>query len=1148
MWMLASHQINVRRFSRQTEGIMTTTITINGSVTLDESLGLQNGTGTPPPGEDNDDSDVSLGTLQTGAPTFYNRLFNSSPGGLGLSTTFAFNNGVAESASNLITVSGGTVASLGFVDGNGGALPVYTPGVTDPGTGVLVTGFSTLDGGAIHLFQDATSGSGLGDRMALGVDTQGNVVFAIFMDPNAALTSARVWMVQFEAISNPVATNPDDSVNLFDSIGVAAKTTLAFDFSALHSGDNLFGTVGDVNNALIVIGEHPVLQADGTILKNSSDTISTSQGGGPTTIGVNSQMFDPGEGAYFTYVKNPNPDFLAGFQPNGLTPTEADDADNILYTGGTNPATSASTTISQTQGNALASMKITALDITDSPQARDFVNGLSPTVGKVNITSVTVTHANGTIESETAGGPNTSNNISFASGIATVGGLGAGDKIAWTTSAPHDRVLIEGVAGKFDIGGFAITQASSASVDIGQQLTFEDDGPTAAIALTGTSVAHDETAGIQADDNPAAATPFASVVNPSTDLPAPNPDDRFAQSASAVVSASSSSFGADQENGSKVFSLAVASSSSGLKTTDGTDVFLVKEGDLVVGRIGGTDPTFAAAFAIAINSLTGVVSTAQYASLKHGTPETNGDASEVASITDSAVLAVVTVTDGDGDKATSSTGIGAQIQFLDDGPAALIGLTGTSVAHDESAGLQADDNPAAATPFASVVNPSTDLPAPNPDDRFAQSASAVVTSAGSSFGADQENGSKVFSLAVASSSSGLKTTDGTDVFLVKEGDLVVGRIGGTDPTFAAAFAIAINSLTGVVSTAQYASLKHGTPETNGDASEVASITDSAVLAVVTVTDGDGDKATSSTGIGAQIQFLDDGPAALIGLTGTSVAHDESAGLQADDNPAAATPFASVVNPSTDLPAPNPDDRFAQSASAVVTSAGSSFGADQENGSKVFSLAVASSSSGLKTTDGTDVFLVKEGDLVVGRIGGTDPTFAAAFAIAINSLTGVVSTAQYASLKHGTPETNGDASEVASITDSAVLAVVTVTDGDGDKATSSTGIGAQIQFLDDGPAALIGLTGTSVAHDESAGLQADDNPAAATPFASVVNPSTDLPAPNPDDRFAQSASAVVTSAGSSFGADQENGSKVFSLAVASSSSGLKIGRASCRERV
>jgi hypothetical protein len=163
------------------------------------------------------------------------------------------------------------------------------------------SGLVRSTGGAISLFADAT----LGNRMVLGVDANNDIVFAIFMDPNAALTSTRVWMVKFEAISNPVATNPDDSVNLFDSIGVAASTTLAFDFNSLNSGDNLFGTVGDANNALIVIAEHPVIAADGTLVSSPNGVIKTSQGVGPTTIRVNSQMFDPDEGAYFTYVKTP---------------------------------------------------------------------------------------------------------------------------------------------------------------------------------------------------------------------------------------------------------------------------------------------------------------------------------------------------------------------------------------------------------------------------------------------------------------------------------------------------------------------------------------------------------------------------------------------------------------------------------------------------------------------------------------------------------------------------------------------------------------------------------------------------------------------------------------------------------------------------
>src|SRR5439155_9367610 len=110
----------------------------------------------------------------------------------------------------------------------------------------------------------------------------------------------------------------------FDVLVNPPPAVLNFNFNDLPSGQNLFGTVGDTTNALVVIGAHPILNADGTFT-NASDTINTSQGGGPTTIGINNQMFDAGEGAYFTFVNTPNPDFLSG-APNGLDQGEADDA------------------------------------------------------------------------------------------------------------------------------------------------------------------------------------------------------------------------------------------------------------------------------------------------------------------------------------------------------------------------------------------------------------------------------------------------------------------------------------------------------------------------------------------------------------------------------------------------------------------------------------------------------------------------------------------------------------------------------------------------------------------------------------------------------------------------------------------------------
>src|SRR5262249_3033776 len=175
---------------------------------------------------------------------------------------------------------------------------------------------------------------------------------------------------------------------------------------------------------------------------------------------------------------------------------------------------------------------------------------------------------------------------------------------------------------------------------------------------------------------------------------------------------------------------------------------------------------------------------------------------------------------------------------------------------------------------------------------------------------------------------------------------------------------------------------------------------------------------------------------------------------------------------------------------------------------------------------TSIFLFKEGDLVVGRIGSA--AGAAALAVAINSTSGVVSTAQYASLKH--PDgTNPDDS--VSITDSALLAGVPGTHGAGDTATSSTGIGDAVQFQDDGPTAAIVQGAATVAHDETAGVQADaddtTDPAVAALFAGVSTPvSSDL---SPTG-YAQDATPVVSSTGSSFGADQEGGTTAFSLAV------------------
>ena len=682
------------------------------------------------------------------------------------------------------------------------------------------------------------------------------------------------------------------------------------------------------------------------------------------------------------------------------------------------------------------------------------------------------------------------------------------------------------------------------SVAIGSQIVFEDDGPSAAIAVTGTLVTHDETAGLQnatatpgvpgdANDNDVAGplAVFNGVTTKSTDMVG------FAVSAGPVVSSAGSSTGEDEEGATTVFSLAIANANSGLLTTDGDAITLTLEAGIVVGRdVGGN-----AVFAISIDAATGVVSVAQYKSIEHPT----GGASYDEPVTlGAAVNAVMTVTDGDGDVATNSVAIGSQIVFEDDGPSAAIAVTGTLVTHDETAGLQnatatpgvpgdANDNDVAGplAVFDGVTTKSTDMVG------FAVSAGPVVSSAGSSTGEDEEGATTVFSLSVANPNSGLLTTDGDAITLTLEAGIVVGRdVGGN-----AVFAISIDAQSGVVSVAQYESIEHPT----GGASYDEPVTlGAAVNAVMTVTDGDGDVATNSVAIGSQIVFEDDGPSAAIAVTGTLVTHDETAGLQnatatpgvpgdANDNDVAGplAVFNGVTTKSTDMVG------FAVSAGPVVSSAGSSTGEDEEGATTVFSLSVANPNSGLLTTDGDAITLTLEAGIVVGRdVGGN-----AVFAISIDAQSGVVSVAQYESIEHPT----GGASYDEPVTlGAAVNAVMTVTDGDGDVATNSVAIGSQIVFEDDGPSAAIAVTGTLVTHDETAGLQnatatpgvpgdANDNDVAGplAVFNGVATKSTDMVG------FAVSAGPVVSSAGSSTGEDEEGATTAFSLAIANANSGL-----------
>ena len=220
-----------------------------------------------------------------------------------------------------------------------------------------------------------------------------------------------------------------------------------------------------------------------------------------------------------------------------------------------------------------------------------------------------------------------------------------------------------------------------------------------------------------------------------------------------------------------------------------------------------------------------------------------------------ALGSIIQATDNDGDSVTANAN-GLVITVDDDTPTAAISTAGLSISIDESTGNQADSNDVSGplAVFNGVANKGDDPDVAGTVIQFGTSTGAVG-SGSSAVGADAP-GSIVKSLDVSSAGvdSGLNTTDGQDILLYNEGGIIVGRVGSQAGP--AAFALAIDPVTGVISMVEYLSIQHPNA---ANADDSVSIANGAVLAVVTVSDADGDTTSTSTAIGNLISFQDSGP-------------------------------------------------------------------------------------------------------------------------------------------------------------------------------------------------------------------------------------------------------------------------------------------------
>ncbi|ARQ56473.1 hypothetical protein EFR00_22195 [Rhizobium sophoriradicis] len=189
---------------------------------------------------------------------------------------------------------------------------------------------------------------------------------------------------------------------------------------------------------------------------------------------------------------------------------------------------------------------------------------------------------------------------------------------------------------------------ASATRNIGQNLNFEDDGPSINANGTAPQVTVDE-----------------------TDL-ATNATGNFA---TAFISTP----GADGATTTYALGVNVNTNVSGLTDTEtGASVLLFKEGSNVVGRAGAGGPVV---FTVSV-SAAGVVSLDQARAVVHANTS-NPDDSRTLAAADLVTL-TATITDGDGDPASATRNIGQNLNFEDDGPTISVPFDGDPVA----AGIQ----------------------------------------------------------------------------------------------------------------------------------------------------------------------------------------------------------------------------------------------------------------------------------------------------------------------------------------------------------------------------------------------------------------------------------------------------------------------------
>ncbi|MDF3932259.1 retention module-containing protein, partial [Pseudomonas citronellolis] len=514
--------------------------------------------------------------------------------------------------------------------------------------------------------------------------------------------------------------------------------------------------------------------------------------------------------------------------------------------------------------------------------------------------------------------------------------------------------------------------SSTASLDLGNKVAFDDDGPCISVCLSGNNpaVLHTQDADTIGANFDTASTSFA-----------------------AAFAVASQSAGADTPatvKWSYGLHLDVNEGSASGLSSSGQKIYLYEQNGQIVGSTSASEGGVSAGntiFGLSVDAA-GKVTLTQYAQIDHALPGSSGNYAAQQATLGSGLVSLqgtATITDFDGDKAsdTKALDLGGKIAFDDDGPSICwVGGDGA---------LTVDESCLASNTIY-----------------------YVSTLFNSNYGADGPGSISYQITTVNGTDSGFKdTASGKEIYLFNTANGVEGRVGDSNGQVAFSFTLS----NGLLTLDQQRAMVHPNA---GDPNDALTLGNDKITLTATITDYDGDKASVSVDAGGRLVFLDDGPCITVNGSFGGLTVDET---HLDSN--ASTNVANLfqVNYGAD-----------GAAKSNALSYQLTLGSDNDSGLK-------------DTASGKEIFLYKEGNSVVGRVG--DGNGAIAFSVTLDG-SGNVTLDQQRALLHSNAS---DPNDALSLAIGKIGLSVTATDGDGDKATTSIDLGSKLTFLDDGPTAV-----------------------------------------------------------------------------------------------